>query len=179
MKDALDIISEAVCYAEHCHRETNHHYDKGVPYFHHLKMVYNAATMFSHLVEAEDRDNFLAAAWTHDLIEDCRQTYNDVKHSTNTRVAELTYALTNEKGKSRGERASDKYYREMKEVKHAVLLKVCDRIANAKYSFDAGSKMYEMYRRENDSFVRKTYMPEYREAFVHLCGILNTELNVD
>lgn len=179
MKDRSDIISEAMVYAISCHIKTGHYYDGRVPYSHHLRMVNNAATMFSHLVEAEDRDNFLAAAWTHDLIEDCRQTYNDVKHATNARVAELTYALTNEKGKNRSERASDKYYREMKEVRHAVLLKVCDRIANAKYSFDAGSKMYEMYRRENDSFVRKTYMPEYREAFVHLCGILNTELNVD
>lgn len=142
-------------------------------------MVYNAAFVFQHLVEPEDRANFLAAAWTHDLIEDCRQTYNDVKGATNERVAELTYALTNEKGKNRHERASDKYYAEMRLVKHAVLLKVCDRIANAKYSFDKGSSMYEMYRRENESFIDKTYMSEYREAFSYLCMVLNTRLNID
>jgi hypothetical protein len=33
----------------------------------------------------------------HDVIEDCRETCNDVKKATNEEIAELAYALTNKK----------------------------------------------------------------------------------
>ena len=33
----------------------------------------------------------------HDVIEDCRETYNDVNKATNEEIPELAYALTNEK----------------------------------------------------------------------------------
>lgn len=164
------IIEKARIYAEQCHNSTNHLYD-GSPYYFHLNEVYNQALKFSYLVPEEDRDNFLAAAWVHDVIEDCRQTYNDVLKATNKEVAELAYALTNEKGKSRSERANKKYYDDMKNVPHAVLLKACDRIANFSYSVQAKSRMADMYAKENQSFVEKIYNPKYRDAFFHLLTI--------
>lgn len=147
----MNIIDTAREYAIRCHSETNHLYD-GKPYAVHLNYVYSEAKKFCHLIPTEHRDNFLAAAWVHDVIEDCRQTYNDVKNATNKEVAELAYALTNEKGKNRKERASVKYYNEIKKVPYAVLLKVCDRLANFKYSIESGSRMAAMYAKENHDF---------------------------
>ena len=51
----------------------------------------------------------------HDTIEDCRLTYNDVRKiakefmtdSLATLAADIVYALTNEKGKTRSERANE------------------------------------------------------------------------
>ena len=37
----------------------------------------------------------------HDVIEDARQIYNDVRQQLGETVAELAYSLTNEKGRNR------------------------------------------------------------------------------
>lgn len=174
----MNIIEKARQYAISCHSETNHKYNNE-PYEVHLKMVYVQAFKYRELVPENHRDNFLAAAWTHDVIEDCRQTYNDVRQSTNTEVAELTYALTNEKGRNRKERASDKYYEDMKSCPYAVLLKVCDRLANLQYSIDTGSRMTEMYLRENPQFIDRLYVGVYAEAFRDLqvmCASAQTDV---
>ena len=130
-------------------------------------MVYDAARQFIHLIPEEDRDDVLAACWTHDLIEDCRESYNDVLKVTNERVAELTYALTNEKGKTRKERANFQYYYGIRKVKHAPFVKACDRLANFSYSITAGS-MADKYRKEMDHFIKSIFKLEYIELFAHL-----------
>ena len=163
----MNIIEKARQYAISCHEETNHKYD-GKPYDVHLQMVFNEAVNYILLVDERDRDNFLAAAWVHDVIEDCRQTYNDVLNATNKEVAELAYALTNEKGKSRAERANYKYYEGIKKCKHAVLLKLCDRIANFRYSIKNKSRMAEMYAKENVGFITSIYDKQYEAAFTDL-----------
>jgi len=160
----MNIIDKAMMYAIKCHSETNHLYN-GEPYHIHLRMVYNEAVKYSYLVSEADRDNFLAAAWVHDVIEDCRQTYNDVLKATNKDVAELAYALTNEKGKSRKERANDKYYDGINACRYASLLKVCDRIANLKYSIQTKSRMADMYIKENEDFLNKIYVSGFVDAF--------------
>lgn len=160
----MSIIEKAKHYAVSCHAETNHKYN-GHPYEVHLEMVFCEALKYRELVPENHRYNFLAAAWTHDVIEDCRQTFNDVKQATNPMVAELTYALTNEKGRTRKERANDKYYEGIKDCPYAVLLKVCDRLANFKYSIETGSRMAEMYARENPQFIDRLFVHRYTEAF--------------
>ena len=148
----MNIIEKTKEYSINCHRKTNHSYN-GEAYEIHLVMVYEEAKKYSHLVPEKDRDNFLAAAWAHDVIEDCRETYNDVMKSTNKEVADLVYALTNEKGKNRKERANKKYYDGINKTPNATLLKLCDRIANIKYSRQTNSRMYEVYKKENENFL--------------------------
>lgn len=173
LNEMKDIITKSKEYAIKCHSETNHLYD-GKPYEVHLSMVFRNAIQFSHLVPSDQRDSFLAAAWVHDVIEDCRQTYNDVLNATNKEVAELAYALTNEKGKNRKERANWKYYNDMRSVPNAVLLKVCDRIANMVYSIDSGSQMAKVYKDEHDSFVMSLNDGSCDEAFEHLKEVANS-----
>ena len=81
------------------------YWDQGYDY--HLQRVHEVADKFIYLVAEEERENVLCACWVHDIIEDARETYNDVKKNTNETVAELAFALTNEKGKNRNERAND------------------------------------------------------------------------
>lgn len=164
------ITEEAKWYAIRCHDTVNHLYD-GHSYSVHLYDVVSAANKFIHLVPESDRGNVIAACWCHDVIEDCRETYNDVKAATNETVADLVYALTNEKGKTRKERAGVKYYAGIRAVPHAAFVKICDRIANKQYSKGTGSKMYNVYKQEDDHFIKSLYSLAYSDMLGYLRNI--------
>jgi len=152
------------------HTKTNHFYDTYLPYEFHLRMVNQVARDFKHLLDdTKDyftgepwrgpkqnqvtlRDACLNATWGHDLIEDCRVSYNDVKEHLGQEAADIIYAVTNEKGKNRKERANDKYYEGIRNTPGAVFVKLCDRIANVQYSKMSKSRMFEMYKKENVEF---------------------------
>jgi (p)ppGpp synthase/HD superfamily hydrolase len=144
--------SEIIAYAIKCHSETNHLYD-GKPYALHLAMVVDTALTHLDTIPDVVHGEVIAACWLHDVIEDCRQTYNDVKSIAGAMVADIVYAVSNEKGKTRKERANAKYYEGIKATSWATFVKLCDRIANVRYSKETGSKMFEMYRKENDEFL--------------------------
>lgn len=147
-------------------------YDKYLPYEFHLRMVAQAAKDFQHLLD-DGVDYFtgkneydrgrdvtvtlrtacLRAAWGHDLIEDTRNSYNDVKQVLGEEAADIIYAVSNEKGRDRKERANDKYYEGIRNTPGAVFVKLADRIANVQYSKMTKSRMFEMYKEENDHFL--------------------------
>lgn len=141
------------------HSSTNHMYDTYLPYEFHLRMVAHISEKNIHLItdlndgEESFRDSVIMAAWGHDLIEDTRVSYNDVKNKIGFTAAEIIYAVTNEKGKNRKERANDKYYEGIRNTPGAVFVKLCDRIANVQYSKMTGSRMFEMYKKENIDFM--------------------------
>lgn len=155
------------------HRKTNHMYSEYLPYEFHLRMVHEVAKDFKHLLDdTKDyytgekyrgplqgqvtlRDACLIAVWGHDLIEDTRVSYNDVMNRLGQEVADIVYAVTNEKGKNRDERANDKYYEGIRNTPGAVFVKLCDRIANVQYSKMTKSRMFEMYKKENTNFITK------------------------
>lgn len=155
------------------HRKTNHMYSEYLPYEFHLRMVAEVAKDFKHLLDdTKDyytgekyrgpmqgqvtlRDACLIAVWGHDLIEDTRVSYNDVMNHLGQEVADIVYAVTNEKGKNRDERANDKYYEGIRNTPGAVFVKLCDRIANVQYSKMTKSRMFEMYKKENTNFITK------------------------
>jgi len=167
-----ELISKAREYATLQHFKTNHKYD-GQPYDVHLQMVYDFACKYVHLLpDNKTISEVLAACWVHDVIEDCRQTYNDVKNVLGERVADIAYALTNEKGKTRKERANDKYYEGIRNTPFAAYVKICDRLANATYSKQSNSKMIEAYRKENEDFKKQLWSPAYQEMFDDLAECL-------
>jgi (p)ppGpp synthase/HD superfamily hydrolase len=112
------------------------------------------------------------ACFAHDTIEDTRVTYNDVKSALGHYVADLVYALTNEKGKTRKERANDKYYEGIRSEKYGIFVKMCDRIANVEYSKMSGSRMFEMYKKENEDFIKSLDIKEY-----HMCYSMKVYLD--
>jgi hypothetical protein len=150
------------------HKNTNHLYDKIIPYEYHLHMV--AREVVRHIVHRpiestnEQCGTLIDAAYGHDLIEDCRITYNDLlENGASREVAEIIYALTDEKGKNRVERGRQEHYSKLIQVPGAAYVKFCDRIANVRYSKFAESSMYDKYKREHGEFIRKCYIPELEQ----------------
>lgn len=155
MEKKTRLAEKSMMYALRSHMITNHKYDGDKPYEVHLIMVVDIAKRWIHLIPEEYRDEVISACWTHDVIEDCRQTYNDVRQETNGYVAELVYACTNEKGRNRKERSNDKYYEGIRNTEYASFVKVCDRAANYQYSKQTGSRMADLYEKEMDDFIQK------------------------
>ena len=153
------------------HRKTNHFYDTYLPYEFHLRMVHQVAVQF--LPQVTNRLKFASAeiqlaCYGHDLIEDCRVSYNDCKRQLGEVVADIIYAVSNEKGKNRKERANEKYYEGIRNTTGAIFVKLCDRIANVQYSKLTKSEMFEMYKKENKQFVQLLYNDNYLTMFDYL-----------
>jgi len=178
MKNTL--LSKTRDYAYECHSSTNHLYGNK-PYSVHLNMAFNFGFKYRHLINffsnKIDPIDVLAGIFVHDTIEDTRQTFNDVKKFTNEEVANIAYALTNEKGRTRKERANLKYYCGIRETPGATFVKICDRLANAQYSKDNNSRMFEAYRDEFTDFFNRLYAQEYLPMFFELAKILNISYN--
>jgi (p)ppGpp synthase/HD superfamily hydrolase len=175
------------------HKNTNHTYD-GLPYEFHLKMVAKYASKFKYLLpegmfvdynelyhnKLDEVDvtleTILLASWGHDLIEDTRVTYNDVRKQLGEQVADIIYALTNEKGKNRKERANEKYYEGIRNTRGAVYVKMCDRLANVAYSKLFETRMLDCYREENNNFVKHLFKDPIYAAYEDMLNELNNLL---
>ena len=165
------MLEKTIEFAKYRHRAVNQKYNNEL-YEYHLEMVYNVGKKFIHLIPKEHQTNVLCGCWVHDIIEDARETYNDVKMATNEEIAELAYALTNEKGKNRKERGNAKYYEGIRNTPYAAFIKFCDRIANYEYSVKTGSKMQKMYQKENANFVEQIYHEDIDEIAKYLIKIV-------
>jgi hypothetical protein len=153
--------------AHQLHDHVNQTYDKTHPYGFHLDMVVDSVYQYGHEVCSEEKDvlPLFFGAYYHDSIEDARQTYNDVKATARQYMdedqalmaAEIAYALTNDKGRTRAERAGEKYYQGIRETPYAPFVKLADRLANISYSFthcnDANAHMKDVYRNELPHFL--------------------------
>lgn len=144
------------------HEEVNQHYDEH-PYFYHLNKVANnvAAYVPEIVTKQEDILPIMFGAYFHDSIEDARLTYNDVMKIAKTLMsdeqaflaAEIVYALTNEKGRNRHERANEKYYKGIRDIPYAPLVKACDRLSNYEFAKSTKSRMVKMYELEMEEFI--------------------------
>lgn len=169
--------SKIISFAIEAHQKTNHLYD-GYPYSVHLSMVAIIAQRYIDCVPYQMQGDVLAACWLHDTIEDCRLTYNDIKQVAGTTVADIVYAVTNEKGRNRKERANEAYYNGIRKTMGAKYVKLCDRFANAQYSYENMSRMYGVYQKENDAFLQALFpneseMHHYRDIVNDLKRLLS------
>ena len=127
----------------------NQKYGDNKPYSFHLCMVADLAMEYGHIVCEYEHHiiPIIFGAYFHDAIEDARVTYNDMmkiasKYMTHYQAViavEIVYALTDEKGRNRAERGSEKHYEDIRNTMYAPFVKWCDRYANAKYSVENGS----------------------------------------
>jgi hypothetical protein len=104
---------------------------------------------------------------------DVNQKYDTMPYSyhldlTVKLVAEYVFALTNEKGRTRAERANDKYYQGIVDYRYAKFVKMCDRIANVYHSFIKGSGMFIKYQKEHKNFKEKLYDPYFQEIWDYM-----------
>lgn len=160
-------IGEAAC---GLHRSVNQTYGKdNRPYGYHLTKVAETAMLYGReLVRnvPNEMPALLFGAYFHDSIEDARLTYHDVNRLAEKFMdapaallaTEIVYALTNEKGRTRAERANEKYYAGIRATPFAPFVKLCDRFANMTYSLwicrEGGTHMGEVYLREWPHFLR-------------------------
>ena len=155
--------------AHQIHESVNQFYDGDKPYGYHLDMVAKEVYAYGHLV-LEGEDELLPlfmGAWFHDSIEDARVSYNDVKkialkfgltQEQAFMASEIVYALTNEKGRNRKERAGKRYYEGIRNTPYAPFVKMCDRMANIRYScgsYNMGNlRMAKVYEDEMPYFTQ-------------------------
>jgi (p)ppGpp synthase/HD superfamily hydrolase len=154
--------------AHQIHESVNQFYDGDKPYGYHLDMVAKEVYAYGHLVLVGEADllPLFMGAWFHDSIEDARLSYNDVKkialklgltEEQAFMASEIVYALTNEKGRNRAERANEKYFEGIRETPYAPFVKLADRLANTSYAFSKGTadslRMSKVYREELPGFL--------------------------
>lgn len=162
-----EVIAQIGESAHALHAHVNQMYDKQHPYGFHLDMVAEGVKRYGHIVcdNEEDVIPLFFGAFYHDSIEDARLTYNDVMRTAKRWMTdqqallatEMVYALTNEKGRTRAERANDKYYQGIRETPYAPFLKLADRLANITYSCshsnDSNLHMKQVYQTELPHFL--------------------------
>ena len=167
MEELLPVINEVRNDAHALHASVNHAYDRIRPYGFHLDMVVNWVRNYIGEVCQEEQDVLpvFFAAFYHDSIEDARLTYTDVMKTALQIMdeqqaflaTEIVYALTNEKGRNRSERANEKYYEGIRAVPYAPFVKLADRLANTSYAFSKGTadslRMSKVYREELPGFL--------------------------
>lgn len=149
----LAFVIKAFNYAKKAHRKVNQKYDNQDYFDTHVLLVLKYCLSFLHILPHGKWHIAIAIALLHDCIEDCRLTFNDIKNNFGVEVAEGVYALSNEKGRTRAERANAKYYRGIRNTNLAIYVKLCDRMANVFYSKNAGSSMFKTYQKEDEHFV--------------------------
>jgi (p)ppGpp synthase/HD superfamily hydrolase len=144
MNDFFKIQKEI---ADKSYKDSNCKYD-GHEYIHHINMVENYLIKYkSCFKQEEDYIVTIIASYYHDSIEDTKLSYNDIAENSNTIVADIVLSVTDIPSTNRlmkhlltmGKTVQD--YR-------AIVLKLCDILANAKYSYEHGDPMYKKYKKE-------------------------------
>ena len=167
LDELAPIINEIRNDAHALHASVNHAYDRIRPYGFHLDMVVNWVHKYIGEVCVNEQDILPVyfAAFYHDSIEDARLSYNDVMRIARSQMdeeqaylaTEIVYALTNEKGRNRAERANEKYFAGIREIPYAPFVKLADRLANTSYAFSKGTadslRMSKVYREELPGFL--------------------------
>lgn len=106
------------------------------PYTHHLSAVAAIAEGF------DAPQAVRVAAWLHDTIEDTHVEESELEAEFGPEVARLVVAVTNPPG-SRRERAEAACKKVRAGGSDAVLLKLCDRLANVSCAENGLLKMYQ------------------------------------
>lgn len=131
-------------FAKKAHDDVNCTYD-GKSYYTHVEMVEAGIDKYESVFKDHyDYRKARAGASCHDLIEDTRLTFNDVKEVTTPRVAQVVLAVTDVHEENRLLRHLFTMGKTVKD--HiAIIVKMADLRANASYSRDHGSSMYKKY----------------------------------
>lgn len=129
-------------------------YDHGSYYENHILIVVRIA----HYLGLSE--TIKAACALHDVLEDTNIQYADLVNEIGFEVANLVYLVTDEIGRNRFERKM-KTYPKIRGNSDAVLVKLCDRIANLMYSNEKRNyKKIRMYVEESEDF--KEYLAVYQ-----------------
>ncbi len=133
--------------------------------------------MFKHLLpNMKAQQLAILGCYGHDLIEDTRYTYNDIKQNWGQELADIIFCCTELRGRTRAERHGEEYYKLLATIDVAIFVKMCDILANLKYAILTNSSMGKKH--QIDSFDVNKYlyadnspfkpMFEYYHKLLHL-----------
>lgn len=129
------------------------------PYSVHLDAVHALAVAFG------APPDVCVAAFCHDCVEDTAVTIAQVRELFGESVAGLVAAVTNEPGKNRKERNARTYPKIRQAGPDAVMLKLCDRIANVEaVSTPKADSKIAMYQKEHEAFRAALYVAGEHES---------------
>lgn len=128
-------------------RHADQTYGDGAPYSTHLAAAVEVLGRFGHGDDAA----LVCAAWLHDVVEDTETTREEVETRFGADVAALVWAVTNEPGENRAERAR-KTYPKIDATPRAIIVKLADRIANVESAKRSRPDLHAMYRKEWTKF---------------------------
>lgn len=157
----------AFAFAEHFHGEQKY---GNLPYMVHLAMTFEV--YLEHTAPDDLNAVIMKALWLHDVLEDthCKpQFILDYFHDR--RLLILIQAVTDKPGENRKARHRNTYP-ELAGDNWAVVVKLCDRIANVRHSIAEKSGFLKMYKREYP-FFRKSLCGCTREPNASLWKTLD------
>lgn len=154
------------------HHNVRQRYDNKYPYYYHIKMVTSFITKFKSVLSEEDYKLAFKGGCGHDLIEDCRLTYNDVKTLYGVEVADIVYACTELKGRNRKERHGSPYVKGLQKLRLGAYVKMSDITANMTMGSMTGSRMLPMYQKDYPKTKENLYLEEFKNIFDYIEGHL-------
>ncbi|MFW6247151.1 MAG: hypothetical protein ACOC22_03215 [bacterium] len=133
--------------ADNLYSDANCKYD-GNEYIYHIDMVINCINNHKNIFKYDnDYINTVFAGFYHDVIEDAKISYNNIKEHSNEDIANITLAVTDVPEENRLLRHLATMNKTVKDHR-AIILKMCDVHANASYSKKMGNAMYKKYVEE-------------------------------
>ena len=109
-----------------------------------------------------------SACYLHDILEDTKCTVKNLREmSMSDRIIDIVQAVTDEPGENRKER-KNKTYPKIAANQDAVIVKLCDRIANVTFSIKE-SVDYSPIARERAEGLLKMYAKEHEKFYNKLC----------
>lgn len=152
---AKELIGKAAMFAMASHKDQMY---GRKPYHVHLCDVAQVLRRFFDWDELPQE--FVDAAWLHDVIEDTDVRRWEIEAEFGARIADLVFAVTNEPGPNRKERHA-KTYPKIRDTENAISIKLADRIANLEQSVSHDrfgrppQNLFGMYAKEWDEFQKE------------------------
>lgn len=162
----MSLIEKAIDFARIVHKGQTY---SDQEYFYHLQKTHEVAVRFGL------NEDIQVACYLHDVLEDTNVSHDELWDEFGWFIAYLVYLVTDEEGTNRKERKL-KTYAKTKTNDNAILLKLCDRIANVEacIEFDQDGLM-KMYQKEQPLFESELNLdvsPKINEMFTYLNNLL-------
>lgn len=166
-------------YAFHRHDiYVNQWYDKNLklPYSYHLQLVVDTICRYSYILDGnmDDFKKAIIIGYLHDIVEDCRLTFNDLSKLIGVDMARLVMKLVcDPRGETKEDRLNDEYYAGVNEHFLTAFVKLADRIANIEHGLLHSSSMVSTYRKGMDKIYKHFTDPRLKPMIDYIEGILN------
>ena len=159
MTASKSLVCRAELFAERVHEDQCY---GDTIYYQHLLDTWNCYIFAAKKYNLLYDECVAAACWLHDTLEDTSTKYSELVEEFGKEVADIVYAVTDEKGRNRAERHRKTYPGIVMAGDNAVTVKLCDRISNMAYSIRSKNKSkLRMYVDEDLTFREFLYTDDH------------------